>query len=147
MISRISLFCLLSSAIGVGTVHADDTSSGGGRHIDDKHKISVGMTKQSTQMTIGATTENFDPTPISLDDLGVDTSDYSYFVDYRYRFKPRWSMFAGAYSFSGAGERISTRDFNFDGQEFTAQTRIAANLDIDTYILDVLYAVHRSDKL
>ncbi|WOJ97222.1 outer membrane beta-barrel protein [Congregibacter brevis] len=141
-----SLFLGMTALLG-GVVHANDDESAKSHFFDDTHKISVGATRQSTSLTIGVTTENFDPTPISLDDLGIDNSDNSYFVDYRYRFKPRWSLFAGAYSFSGTGQRLSTRDFNFDGQEFTANTQIAASLDIDTYMVDVLYAVHRSDNL
>ncbi|WP_008293121.1 outer membrane beta-barrel protein [Congregibacter litoralis] len=117
------------------------------RFFDDKHKLSIGATRQTTEITIAATTENFEPTPLTLDDLGVSNSDNSYFIDYRYKFSERWSLFAGAYSFSGSGENVWSRDFNFDGTEFTANTRVRADLEIDTYMVDLLYTVHRSDNV
>ncbi|MDP5072248.1 MAG: hypothetical protein NWQ45_15225 [Congregibacter sp.] len=146
MLIKSALYLLMGSALataGSGMTHAADTTG----NLADKHMISIGATRQATDITLSATSENFEPSPLTLDDLGVEKRDTSYFIDYRYRITPRWSVFAGAYSFSGAGETINSRDFNFDGVDFTADTQLRADLDIDAYMLDILYSVHRSEKV
>ena len=51
-----------------------------------------------------------------------------------------------AYRFDESGGRTVERDFNFDGQEFTAGLGVDTSIKVDTYILDVVYSVYRSDK-
>ncbi|WP_439102799.1 outer membrane beta-barrel protein [Congregibacter sp.] len=135
------------SILFVGITHAQEGTDFGSRVFDTKHKLSIGATRQTTDLIIAATNENFEPTPLTLDDLGVSNTDTSYFIDYRYKFAKRWSLFLGAYSFTGSGENVWSRDFNFDGTEFSADTRVRADLDVDTYMVDVLYTVHRSDNV
>ncbi|MFT4767898.1 MAG: hypothetical protein ACI8RN_001028 [Glaciecola sp.] len=132
------------SALTQAQSDADSTSTG---MFDRKHMLSVGMTRQSTSTSISATSENFDPVIIDMDELGVGERDYSYFVDYRYRLKPKWSIFAGTYQFSGSGESVTERDINYDGIEFTTGSELSSELNIDVYILDILYTVHRSENV
>lgn len=112
-----------------------------------KHLLSVGMTRQSTSTSVSATSDNFDPVVIDLGDFGITERDYSYFVDYRYRLKPKWSIFAGTFQYSGSGQNVAERDFNYDGVEFTTGSDLQTELNIDVYILDVLYTVHRSESV
>lgn len=138
----------LVSALLVGSfASAAQTPRNASSVFDNKHTLSIGGTRQATQITLSATTENFSPSPLTLDDLGLSKRDTSYFVDYRYRLKPRWSIFAGAYAFSGSGEKVSSRDFNFDGVEYAIDTTVRANLDIDAYMVDVLYSVYHSENV
>lgn len=148
MIIKKNVNVLLASALLVGSfAAAAQTTTNTPSIFDDKHTLSIGGTRQATEITLSATSENFSPSPLTLDDLGVPRRDTSYFVDYRYRLKPRWSIFAGAYAFSGSGENVSSRDFNFDGVEFTTDTTVRASLDIDAYMVDVLYRVYHSETL
>lgn len=115
--------------------------------FDKKHVFSAGFTRQNTDATIGAAADGRAPLEITLEDLGIDDQDNSFYLDYRYRFKPRWSLFAGAYRFSGSGGRSNSQDFTYDGVEFTAGAELQADLGVDAYIVDILYSVHRSEKL
>ncbi|MDA8961787.1 hypothetical protein N9H37_00310, partial [Congregibacter sp.] len=87
------------------------------------------------------------PVDINLSNLGINDRDYSYFVDYRYRLKPKWSIFAGTFQYSSSGDRTNERDFNYDGVEFTTVSELRSELNIDVYIVDLLYTVHRSDTV
>lgn len=118
---------------------AQDEQAGGGSLFDSKHVLSFGGTRQSMDASISATVADFDPVGIKLEDLGIDNKDTSYYAEYRYRFKPRWSLLAGAYTFAGTGGRISERDFNYDGVEYTAGSELTAELDADAYLLDIMY--------
>ncbi|GAB5413917.1 MAG: hypothetical protein Cons2KO_15200 [Congregibacter sp.] len=129
------------------TALAQQEASSASHLFDKKHVFSAGFTRQHTDATIGAAADGRAPLEITLDDLGIDDQDDSYYFEYRYRFKPRWSVFAGAYSFSGKGGRTNSRDFTYDGVEFTAGTELQADLGVDAYIVDVLYSVHRSENL
>jgi hypothetical protein len=124
----------------------DSERSLGGHFLGAKHIIFVGTTRQSMDAEISAAAEGFDPITLKLEDLGVENRDTSYYVEYRYRFKPRWAMIAGAYSFSGSGNRTSQRDFNYDGIEFSAGSEIETELDIKAYIVDVMYTLSQSDS-
>lgn len=111
-----------------------------------KHMLSLGTTRQATTTTLQSTRNNADPVSITLEELGADKRDTSYFFDYRYRLKPNWSLFAGTYQFTGSGQSVSEREFNFDGVEFTAGQELQSKYEIDIYMVNVLYTVHRSDK-
>jgi hypothetical protein len=127
---------------------ADDAASPVGNSIlRERHVLSVGIADQRVDARIRATADGFDPIGLDIQDLGVDNNDTSYYVDYRYRFKPRWAVIGGVYSFNGAGGRASRRDFNFDGAEYEAGAAIRADFDIDAYIVDVIYTVHRSESV
>ncbi|WOJ92671.1 outer membrane beta-barrel protein [Congregibacter variabilis] len=115
--------------------------------FNKKHMLSVGMTRQSTNSSVSATSEGFDPVVIDLNGLDIGERDYSYFVDYRYRLKPKWSIFAGTFQFLGSGKKFTERDLNYDGVEFTTGSDLRSELNIDIYILDVLYTVHRSENV
>jgi hypothetical protein len=130
---------LLSAVAGAATL--DDSLFSG------DHVLSVGAVRQSVDARLAATNPDFRPVELTLRDLGVGNRDYSYYVDYRFRFRPRWAVFASAYSFGSGGGRNSTRDFNYDGVEFTAGTTLNASLDVDAYILDVMYRSYSSERV
>ena len=62
--------------------------------------MSLGIAEQDASLGIRATVEGFDPIALRSSDLGIDDRDYSYYLDYRYRFKPRWSLAAATYGFT-----------------------------------------------
>jgi hypothetical protein len=84
---------------------------------------------------------------LNLDDLGVDDSDTSWLVEYRWRFKPKWGLVVAAYTFENDGSIGVRRDFNFDGIEFEAGVKLDSEIEIDVYIADIMYALHQSDNL
>ncbi|EED32264.1 hypothetical protein NOR53_3322 [gamma proteobacterium NOR5-3] len=144
-LAAVTVFTL--AACSAATQAQSDASAAPSGPFSKKHMFSLGITRQSTNTSVSATSENFEPVVINLDNLGVDERDNSYFIDYRYRFTPKWSIYAGSYQFSGSGEAVTERDLNYDGVEFTTGSEIRSELDIDVYILDVLYTVHRSNSV
>jgi len=114
--------------------------------LDAKHRVSLGIAEQAATGGLRATAEGFDPVELQIGDLDVDDPDYSYYLDYRYRFKPRWVVVAGAFGFRDTGVRRAERDFNFDGVEFTAGAELSTSFEVDAYLVDVMYAVHRGQR-
>lgn len=112
----------------------------------NKHLFTLGAALQTADADLAATPSGSDPVTISLRDLAVDNRDESFYFEYTYRFKPRWALVAGTYQFGGSGTRVSSRDFEYDGIEFTTGSTIDASLEIDTYILDVMYQAYRSER-
>jgi hypothetical protein len=151
-ISRDGLYLL--SLLLLGAVHStwaqtvEDSggSATGSQFINPKHHISLGIAEQDAAAGIRATVDGFEPVTLNFDDFGLNDRDYSYYIDYRYSFKPRWALFAGAYGFSDSGTQRAERDFNYDGVDYTAGAEIRADFEVDAYILDVMYAVHRDER-
>ncbi len=115
-------------------------------YLKASHLFEAGWTRQKVDAKVRSTVEPLGGTTLDLDDLGVDKRDDSWILGYRYRFNPRWSVLAGAYLFSGSGSIEGQTDFTYDGQQFTAGASLHTKLDVDTYIVDVLYAVYRSER-
>ena len=131
--------------------HADDEDGGAEPRalntiLTERHVLSVGLADQKVDARIRATRTGFDPVGVDLDDLGVNNRDTSYYIDYRYRIKPNWTLIGGVYSFNGSGGQVATRSFNFDGVEYEAGAALRADFDIDAYILDVMYTVYRGES-
>lgn len=120
----------------------------GGVHpyLSTKHMLGVGAAYQEADSEFRATSGDLPPVSLDLGDLGVDDTDYSWALEYRWRFKPKWMLVALAYRFEQDGQRSIQRDFNFDGKEFEAGVSVDTEVGIDTYILDILYSVYRSER-
>jgi opacity protein-like surface antigen len=119
---------------------------GGGRFMAAKHVLGVGATYQKADAGLRASVPSLPETEIDLDDLGMDDSNTSWALEYRWRFAPKWLLVAMAYTFAEDGRRSVERDFNFDGTEFTAGTSVDTSLTLDTYIVNLLYQVYASDR-
>ncbi|MEE4108129.1 MAG: hypothetical protein V2I24_02210 [Halieaceae bacterium] len=121
-------------------------SASGSPFIDPRHRVSIGIAEQDADFGIRATAGDFDPIVLKASDLGISDRDYSYYLDYRYRFRPRWAVVAGTYGFSDSGTREAERDFNYDGVEFTAGAELTTRFEVDAYLVDVMYALHRDER-
>ncbi len=112
----------------------------------NKHMITLGAAQQTADATISATPTGSKPFKLSLKDLAIDDQDESFFLEYTYRFKPDWALVAGTYQFAGSGGRTTSRDFEYDGIQFTTGSTINASLKVDAYIVDVLYRAYNTDR-
>lgn len=108
--------------------------------------IGVGLAFQTAEADLRATAGNLPETKVDLGDLGIGDDDWSWALEGRWRFHPRWSLVGLAYRFSQDGERSVQRDFNFDGKEFQAGASVDTEVSINTYILDVMYTVFNSPR-
>ncbi|MEE4251900.1 MAG: hypothetical protein V2I38_15045 [Alcanivoracaceae bacterium] len=111
-----------------------------------RHILGVGAAYQKADAEVRASVANLPEVGLDLDDLGMDDSYTSWALEYRWRFAQKWVLVAMAYTFEEDGNRSIERDFNFDGIEFKAGAALDTSMSIDTYILDVLYQVYRSDR-
>lgn len=112
----------------------------------EKHTLLLGYTRQQADVELSAQRNPLPEASIDLDDLGTDDAYNSWLAEYRYRINDRWSIVAGAFTFRVDGQRSVSRDFNYDGIEFTAGASLETDIEVDTYIVDVLYTAHRSER-
>jgi hypothetical protein len=112
----------------------------------DKHLLLLGYTRQHADVELSAQRDPLPDASIDLDDLGTDDTYNSWLAEYRYRINERWGVVAGAFTFKVDGSREISRDFNYDGVEFEAGASVETDIEVDTYIVDVLYTAHRSDR-
>lgn len=110
------------------------------------HAFGVGAAYQKADAELRASAGNLPEVSVDLDDLAMDDEDWSWALEWRWRFKPKWMLVALAYQYEQEGNRTALRDFNFDGKEFQAGASIDTELQLNTYILDVMYSVYRSEK-
>ncbi len=142
---KVSSLLVLSSVLVccVGaTVQADALHP----QLDSKHTFILGGYRQEADAEFFANPDRFDKSNIKLGALGVDDTDTSWMLEYRYRMTDKWILSAGAYTFDTSGTIQTQRDFMFDGQEFTAGARLDTDMEVDTYIIDALYKVYGSDR-
>ena len=45
-----------------------------------------------------------------------------------------------------SGKKIATKDFNYDGEEYTAGVRLETDFNLDTYLLAVNYSLIKDDR-
>jgi hypothetical protein len=115
-------------------------------YFELEHTLSAGVAYQDFDAEFGATRKGLLPATLDLDTLGIDPEDTTWKVGYRWRFADRWQLVASAYTFSNDGKAEVEEDFNYDGVEFTAGVGITTSLQVDTYVVDALYSVYRSDR-
>ncbi len=114
--------------------------------LSAKHTFMLGGFRQSVDGELYAHPDGRDKAAIDFNDLDVADTDTSFMVEYRYRLTDKWLFAVGAYQFSTDGKNEAGRDFEYDGVEFEAGARLDTHLEIDTYMIEVLYSVYKSDR-
>ncbi len=118
----------------------------GGNFFDGKHVLGIGAAYQEADAEVRASVASLPEVGLDLDDLGMEDSDTSWAIEYRWRFAERWVLSGMAYTFDESGQRTANRDFNFDGNEYSAGAVIDTELGLDTYIVNLLYQVYKGDS-
>lgn len=114
--------------------------------LDAKHVIVLGAYRQSADGEFYATPNDLDKKSIKFKDLDVDNTDTSVMAEYRYRLNDKWLFSVGTYQFASGGTIQTKRDFEYNGVEFQAGAKLDTNLDIDTYMLEAMYSVYKTDR-
>lgn len=138
-----SSFGCLTGALLLASTAA---SAAGGPYPRSTHEFSIGATRQTAESRTLASVPELPAAEIDLSDLNVDGDHDSWFAEYSWRFGKRWMLDAFAYQYQDSGRVTLAKDFNYDGVAFTAGAVVDSTLEIDTYALDVLYAVHQSPR-
>ncbi|MEH6586105.1 MAG: hypothetical protein V7720_06075 [Halioglobus sp.] len=115
--------------------------------IEDTHRFVLGVYEQDIDVTAAVTKDPLPELDINFDRvLGLEESSTTAFFSYQWRFKDKWSL-QGYYSQMEAdGKKIANRDFNWDGEEYTAGVRVDTDFGLDTYLLAVNYSLIRDDR-
>ncbi len=114
--------------------------------LTDRHELVLGIYEQSADIAVAAALKGRPLRDISLDDLGVDDSYLSGLFGYRWRFSPRWTLVANAYINRVNGDKSISETFEYDGQVFEAGASLDSKFSADTYMLDIMYSVIKSDR-
>jgi hypothetical protein len=115
-------------------------------YLNRKHIFMAGAYWQEADAEIRETRDPLPRVALNLGHLGVDETDTTWYVEYRYRFGERWSLVAAGQSFSGSGEIGLTRDINFGRVTFLAGSSLRTELDVNTYFLDVMYHAYKTSR-
>ena len=133
------LLCTVSSAVNAADTHS---------YLDKKHFIYAGGYLQDGELTANSRRTAFETATVELDALGIDRDYTSWMVDYHYRLNNRWTLSAAAYRFTESGlGNVLTNDLAWEGQNFSAGLALSVDWKIDTYIVDAMYSVKRSENL
>lgn len=116
------------------------------RYFEARSMVGVGVAYQSADADLRASAGDLPEVTVDLDDLGMDNEDWSWALEGRWRFKPKWVLVGLAYQFDQSGDRSVQRDFNFDGKEFQAGASVDTDIAINTYILDLMYSVYQTEN-
>lgn len=114
-------------------------------YLDRRHTLIAGVLYQDV---VAEERETVDPLPrqtINLGHLGVDETDTTWYLEYRYRFGEKWGLVASAQNFTSQGSIGPHRKFNFDGVEFPVGVGMHTKIDVDTYVVYSIYRSHRAE--
>jgi hypothetical protein len=115
--------------------------------IEDTHRFRLGAYEQDIDVTGGVTANGFPEVEVDFDKvLGLEESSTTLFFSYQWRFKEKWSLQAFYSQMEAEGKKLATRDFNYDGVDYTAGVRLDTDFNLDTYLLAVNYSWLRDDK-
>lgn len=116
--------------------------------LSDTHLFRLGVYEQDIDVAASATRRGFPEVEIDFDEsLGLDESATSIFFQYQWRFKEKWTLSAFYTTLEADGEKIATRDFNWDGQDYQAGLNLSTEFNVDTYLIAADYSFIKSDRL
>lgn len=141
-ISPFTSWLFLFALLNASSVFAESSEA----FFKSKSSIGIGAAYQTASADLRASAGDLPEISVDLDDLGMDREDWSWALEGRWRFKPKWMLVALAYQFDQDGNLKVERDFNFDGNEFQAGAAVDTNIKINTYILDVMYNVYSTKR-
>jgi hypothetical protein len=114
--------------------------------LTTKHMFVFGVYRQSFDGSFYANQDNLPEATLKIGGLGIDNTETSFMAEYRYRLTNRWMFTFSAYRFDTDGRIEAARDFNYDGVEFQVGARLDTNVSVDTYIVEALYSVYKTDR-
>jgi hypothetical protein len=111
-----------------------------------KHMFIFGSYRQSFDGSFYANRDNLPEATLKIGGLGIDNTETSFMAEYRYRLTNRWMFTFSAYRFDTDGRIEAARDFTYDGVEFQVGASLDTNVAVNTYIVEALYSVYKTDR-
>ena len=136
----------MATVIGTGTAYAQDMTV---VHpgLTDRWTFDAAVMQQRVSAEVRSTRIGDTETKIDLDDLGVDDSEVTGQFSLSGRFADRWRANFAYTNLAVSGDTLNERDFNFGGIEFPIATRTESDLEIDTFIVSLDYAIRQKENL
>jgi len=124
------------------------SSSALGDSISDTHRFRLGVYEQDVDVDASATRDGFPKTEIDFDSvLGLDESSTQAIFTYQWRFREKWSAQLFYSKLEANGKRVATKDFNWDGQDYSAGVGLETDFDLDTFMIVANYSIVRNEKM
>ncbi|MEH6584220.1 MAG: hypothetical protein V7754_19975 [Halioglobus sp.] len=114
--------------------------------MTDKHTFILGGYQQDADASFYAEVDGVTGGSVDLGTLGMDETDTTVMLEYRYSLNERWEFSAAGYKFDTEGTLQAKRDFVYDGKEFEAGARIDSSLKTKTYLFTAMYKAYRTDR-
>jgi opacity protein-like surface antigen len=114
--------------------------------LTTKHMFIFGGYRQSFDGSFYANRDNLPNANLKIGGLGIDNTESSFMVEYRYRLTNRWMFNFGAYRFDTDGRIEAGTDFTYDGIEYQAGASLDSSVAVDTYMVEALYSVYKTDR-
>jgi opacity protein-like surface antigen len=111
-----------------------------------KHTFIVGGFRQSVDGELYAQADGRPKRVIDFGDLDVDDTESTFMGEYRYRLNDKWMFTVGAFRFDTDGTIEGAKEFEYDGVIFEAGASLDTKLRIDTYMLEAMYSVYKTDR-
>jgi len=123
-------------------------SAWGGNSIEDTHIFRIGAYEQDIDVMGGVTREGEQGVDLDFDRvLGLEDSSTTFFFSYQWRFGEKWSLQALYSDMSSDGSKVATRDFTWNGQDYTAGLELDTDFNLDTYLVAVNYSFVRNERV
>lgn len=140
---RSTLFLSTVSLLGMMGL----ANTAGANPLNDTHIFRAGVYEQDIDISAAITRDPYPEQDIDFDKvLGVDDSTTSFFFQYQWRFREKWDLSIFYTQMEADGKKRATRDFNWDGQDYTAGVQLSTELTLDTYLASVDYSFIRDDR-
>jgi len=132
------------SLLVLGVASAGATA---GNSIEDTHIFRLGAYRQEADLNARSSVAQLPALEINFgDELGLDDKNTAPFINYRWRFGEKWSTNLVYQRLELTGSATTVRDFNFDGEEFTAGVAVDSEFNVNTYLIDLTYSFIRNDR-
>ena len=115
--------------------------------LNDTHIFRAGALHQD--MDISGYVIRGDAPKVELDFdevFGLDDSITSAFLMYQWRFSERWSLHATYSRLESDGGVVTSRDFNWNGQDYEAGLELESDFKLDTLLAVVNYSFIKDDR-
>ena len=114
--------------------------------LTTKHMFMLGGYRQSFDGSLYANRDNPPEADLKIGGLGIDNTENSFMAEYRFRLNNKWMFTLGAYRFDTDGRIVAGQDFTYDGVEYEVGARLDTNVAVDTYMVEALYSVYKTDR-
>ena len=138
---RIIMTVLVLTSIGL-PVQAESFPS----LVDAKHTFTLGGFRQSMDGKFYANPDNFNKAVIDFGNLDADDTDNTIMYEYTYRPNEKWLLSLGVFQFEADGRVVIDKELEYDGVVFEVGADLETNLEVDTYMFEVMYRVYKTDR-